>query len=130
MPTAPSNQGSPGGYRSLTRIAPDPITEADVITELMLLTRALRRKLLAASIAASFGGGIGAAALYLSTATQIYGRVCGGLFAAGALVTFALLHRVSGLVARRWEARWVTEFAERHALAPGPLHEALGMFGP
>jgi hypothetical protein len=128
MPSTPSNHGSSASYRSIVRLGPDPVTEADVITELMLLTTALRRKLLMVTIAASFGGGFGVLALYVSAATEIYGRVCGGAFAVGAIATFALGHRVSGLLARRWEARWIAEFAGRHALAPGPLVEALGMF--
>ena len=115
-------------YRSLQRLGPDPLTEADAITELILLTHALRRRLLMLTIAASFGGGIGAVVLYTSTATTIYGRVCGALFAAGAILTFALGHRVSGLVARRREAGWIAERAKRLKLDPGPLAEALAMF--
>ena len=126
MPEAPSPEGS--SYRSLVRLGPDPVTEADAIVELMLLTTALRRKLLALTIAASFGGGLATVALYVSAATRIYGRVCGGCFAVGAMVTFALLHRVSGLVARRWEARWISAIASRHALSEAPLAEALAMF--
>jgi hypothetical protein len=104
------------------------MTETDAIAELMHRATALRRKLLVITIAASLGGGLAGIALYVSTATRIYGRVCGGLFAVGAIVTFAVVHRLSGLVARRWEARWIRDYVARYALAPGPLGEALGMF--
>ncbi len=126
MPSTPSNGGA--SYRTLERLGPDPVTEADVIAELMHLTTRLRRKLLVLTLAASGGGGVAMLFLYVSFATRIYGRVCGFAFAVGALVTFALVRRLCGVVARRWEARWIAEFAGRHALEPGPLAEALGMF--
>lgn len=126
MPSTPSPEGS--SYRSLLRLGPDPVTEADAIVELMGRTTALRRKLLSLTIAASFGGGIGALALYVTAATQIDGRVCGGCFAVGAMLTFIVVRRVSDLVACRWQARWIADSAARHALDEGPLAEALAMF--
>jgi hypothetical protein len=115
-------------YRTKPDLGPEPLTEADAITDLIRRTTALRRRLLVVTLAASILGGMGGGALYTATATRIYGPVGGAFFAAGAILTFALVGRLSDLVARAREAVWIADLARRHQLRPDVLTEALGMF--
>lgn len=115
-------------YRMKPDLGPDPVTEADAITELIHRTTRLRRRLLALTIAVAILGGTGGVMLYALLATRIYGRVGGAFFAAGAILTFAVVRRLCGLVARAREAAWVTDLAGRHALRAEALADALAMF--
>ena len=117
-------------YRDSSRTDPDPTTEADVIAELFRRTTALRRRLLMLTLAASLGGGAAGVALYVGLATEVYGRVAGAFFAAGGMLAFTALHRLSGVVARTREARWIAALSGRYALDPSALVEAMKMFGP
>ncbi len=119
--TAPS-------YRTSTDQGPDPVTEAQAITELIQRTTALRSRLLRGTIAASIAGGFGGLALYAALATRFYGRVAGAFFAAGAILTFAAVRRAAHAFARAREAAWQAELVKRHRLSPEPLAEALAMF--
>jgi hypothetical protein len=116
-------------YRASARAGPDPVTEADAIAELIRWTTAFRRRLLLLTLAVSLGGGAAGTALYLGTATEIYGRVAGAFFAVGGIVTFAIVHRICGAIARVRESRWIAELSGRHRLEPGALAEAMAMFG-
>ena len=115
-------------YRTSQRSGPDPVTEADAIVELIHRTTAFRRKMLAVTLGASLLGGVLGMSFYTSTATEVYGRVAGISFAVGAILSFAVVRRVSDLLARQREARWISELVEQHALEAGPLAEVLTMF--
>jgi hypothetical protein len=117
-------------YRDSSRTDPDPTTEADVIADLFRRTTALRRRLLMLTLAGSLGGGAAGVALYVSLAAEVYGRVAGAFFAAGGMLAFTLMHRLSGVAARSREARWIAELSGRYALDPAALVEAMKMFGP
>lgn len=117
-------------YRTTSRVGPDPVTEADVIIELIHRTTALRRRLLVASLGVSVVAGAGAAVLYVGVAERIYGRVTGAFFAAGMILAFVVLRRLSNALARARESAWIAELVERYAVSAEPLREALGMFAP
>ena len=117
----------PSGYRNLERTGPDPVTEADAIVELMARSAAFRRRLLVLSLACSLLGGVAGAYLYVALATTIYGRVTGAAFAVGGLLSFTVLHRLSGALARSRERRWIAELSGRHQLDTEPLAEAAAM---
>lgn len=125
---APESESLVSSYRTLGRSGPDPVTEADAIIELMQRSHALRRRLLMLSLAASMAGGVVGLLLYLGTALRVYGKVAGFFYAAGAILTFMLMQRVSGAIARAHEIRWSAELARRHALDERPLLEAVAMF--
>ena len=114
-------------YRSSQRDGPDPTTEMDAAAELLRRSTALRRRLLATSIAASLLAGAGAAGLYVAAAEEVYGRVLGAIFAVGGIAAFAVLHRVSRAVARGMEARWANELARRLNISAEALRESLRM---
>lgn len=115
-------------YRTMARSGPDPVTESDAIVELMQRSHALRRKLLMLTIAASMFGGVAGVLLYLGTALRVYGRVAGFFYAAGAILTFMAMHRLSNVIARAREAQWSAELARKYELDPRPLLEAATMF--
>jgi hypothetical protein len=115
-------------YRAAERLEPDPVTEVDVIVELMHRSTALCRRLLILTLGAAIAGGAAGVALYGSLATQVYGRVGGAFFAAFAIVTFMVVRRLCDAIAQGRERRWIAELAARHRLDPGPLAEAMGLF--
>jgi hypothetical protein len=122
-------------YRAAERLDPDPVTEADVIVELMHRTTALRRRLLVLTVGASVVGGAAGVAVYGSVTAlygrlpaEIYARICGACFAAFAILTFRVARLLSVAIARGRERRWIAELAAQHQLDPRPLAEALGLF--
>jgi hypothetical protein len=114
-------------YRRSQREGPDPTAEVDATAELLQKSTALRRRMLALTIAGSLLGGAAVAALYVASAEAIYGRVTGALFAAGGLAAFAVLHRAGRAFARRMEATWAEELARRLSLSAEALKESLRM---
>lgn len=124
----PPHEEAAATYRRTPALGPDPATEAEAITELIHRTTAFRRVLLKMTLAASIGGGFAGIALYVGVATQVYGRVGGACFATGSILTFAVLHRVSGWIAARRESRWIAELAGKYRLEAEALTEAMEMF--
>lgn len=114
-------------YRRSQREGPDPTAEMDATAELLQRSTALRRHLLALTIAGALLAGTATSALYVASAESVFGRVIGAFFAAGALAGFAVLHRVSRAFARRMEARWADELAGRLSLEAEALKESLRM---
>jgi hypothetical protein len=98
------------------------------IAELIRRTTAYRRTLVKLTLAASLGGGFGTLGLCAALASYMPGKVARGLFAAGALFTFAASRRIAGVVAAQREARWIAELAPRLGLEPQKLTDAMAMF--
>jgi len=120
--------GTPS-YRNRLRLGPDPVTEAEIITELVQRADVLRRRLLTLTLAAATAGGAAAAGVTLVTPrVEALGPQAGALFTAGALLTFTAMRRLSERVARRREALWIADLAHRHDLDPEALTEALSAF--
>lgn len=114
-------------YRRSQREGADPTTEADATAMLLAQSRVLRRRLLVLTLAGATLVGAGVALLYISMAVRVYGRVIGVAFAVGGVVGFVILHRVSRIIAQRFEAVWADDLARRFELPADALVETLRM---
>jgi len=101
------------------------------VTAILLARSSKLRRLLWLTLGAALVAGVTAITYLIEAVGRVGGRMYGFLlglsFVGGAVITFAILHRMSGIVARARESRWARKLAKQHHLSEQALSDTLQM---